>query len=344
MRYDVVAAVLGIVVGAATLAVGEGEDELRDELAELQRQAARLRAKTFVAEDVPDTDPIGQSLAFFPVEDLTGPREYFLAPTNEFLNEDDESPMFGGQSEEAPQEFGTIEELAELIRTSVQPESWEEATMMPQGHFLIAYHTPALHQQIQDFLDDQLRKRVHRGYQLDFEVLEVRARDVPQVDAGAPLTNAQRTALEATFESDGKRVFAIRGNGSFLGRMVVWHGKQVAVLADADVEVAQTAITADPLVQVVQAGGFVAAEAQLRPDNRIALDLELRLTELDRIGRHETEKCGVLDLPHTVDQKAQADLQVEPGKWYIAGESARGEGRMRLFLVRAQLIERGGAR
>ena len=126
--------------------------------------------------------------------------------------------------------------------------------------------------------------------------------------------------------------------------MVVWHGKQVAVLADADVEVAQTASTADPNVQIVQAGGFLDAEAQLRPDNQIALNLNLRLTELKSIGRHETKQSGVLDLPHTADQVARADLRVTPGKWYVAGEAAREEGRVRLFLVRAQLLARGGVR
>ncbi len=95
-------------------------------------------------------------LQIHPVADLTLPLTDFIPPqiTQVGVNEDDEAPLFGGQAEEAPQPYGTIEELAELVRTSVRPEAWEEATITPQGKQLVIYQDPAVQAQVTSFLDD----------------------------------------------------------------------------------------------------------------------------------------------------------------------------------------------
>jgi len=92
------------------------------------------------------------------VADLTLPLTDFIPPkiTAIGVSEDDEAPLFGGQAEEAPQPYGTIEELAELVQTSVKPEQWEDpATITPQGkNTLVIYQTPEMQQRIARFLDD----------------------------------------------------------------------------------------------------------------------------------------------------------------------------------------------
>ncbi|MEM8883002.1 MAG: hypothetical protein AAGD14_02945 [Planctomycetota bacterium] len=95
-------------------------------------------------------------LQIHPVADLTLPLTDFIPPliTQVGVSEDDEAPLFGGQAEEAPQPYGTIEELAELVQTSVAPETWEEARITPQGKNLVVYHSPEIQQQVADFLDD----------------------------------------------------------------------------------------------------------------------------------------------------------------------------------------------
>jgi len=95
-------------------------------------------------------------LQIHPVADLTLPLTDFIPPqiTLVGVSEDDESPLFGGQAEEAPQPYGTIEELAELVRTSVKPEAWDEATITPQGKNLVIYQAPAIQSQVAQFLDD----------------------------------------------------------------------------------------------------------------------------------------------------------------------------------------------
>ncbi|MHC4408975.1 MAG: hypothetical protein ACYS0F_08225, partial [Planctomycetota bacterium] len=95
-------------------------------------------------------------LQIHPVADLTLPLTDFIPPqiTAVGVSEDDEAPLFGGQAEEAPQPYGTIEELAELVQTSVQPSAWEDATITPQGKNLVVYQNPAIQQEVAQFLDD----------------------------------------------------------------------------------------------------------------------------------------------------------------------------------------------
>ncbi|MEE8104806.1 MAG: hypothetical protein V3T86_04650 [Planctomycetota bacterium] len=93
-----------------------------------------------------------------PVADLTTPLTDFLPPDIMLIGVDEEAetPLFGGVAEEGtPQPFGTIDELIELVRSSVQPEAWEDpATMSAQRASLVVYNTPGMQNEVADFLDD----------------------------------------------------------------------------------------------------------------------------------------------------------------------------------------------
>lgn len=95
-------------------------------------------------------------LQIHPVADLTLPLTDFIPPqiTQVGVNEDSEQPLFGGQAEESPQPYGTIEELAELVRTSVRPAAWDEATITPQGKNLVIYQNPTVQAEVASFLRD----------------------------------------------------------------------------------------------------------------------------------------------------------------------------------------------
>ncbi|MHC4449005.1 MAG: hypothetical protein ACYS0E_02525, partial [Planctomycetota bacterium] len=88
MRKELWAAVLGFLVGAAPIAGGDDEQDLREELRRLQREAARAGQQHWEAKGLPPGDDRGNQLAVFPVEDLTGPWYDQIPMSGEFLNED----------------------------------------------------------------------------------------------------------------------------------------------------------------------------------------------------------------------------------------------------------------
>jgi Flp pilus assembly secretin CpaC/tetratricopeptide (TPR) repeat protein len=97
-------------------------------------------------------------LRIHPVADLTLGLTDFIPPqiTQVGVNEDSEVPLFGGQAEEAPQPYGTIEELLELVRGSVAAGTWDDAggTITAQGKNLVVYNTAAAQNSVAQFLDD----------------------------------------------------------------------------------------------------------------------------------------------------------------------------------------------
>jgi len=91
------------------------------------------------------------------VADLTLGLTDFIPPqiTEVAVNEESEVPLFGGEAEEVVQPYGTIEELTELVRSSVSPKTWEEGgTITPQRRNLVVFAPPDVQQQVAGFLDD----------------------------------------------------------------------------------------------------------------------------------------------------------------------------------------------
>jgi hypothetical protein len=348
MRKELWAAMLGFLVGAAPIAGGDDEQDLREELRRLQREAARAGQQHWEAKGLPPGDDRGNQLAIFPVEDLSAPWFDQIPMSGEFLSEDSEEPLFGGQAEEGVQPFGTVEEIAEFVRTVVDPVAWEDGSMLNvHRQAIVALASPATNGRVRELLDRKLRPRAHEGVSVEFEVVELPAKMTRTLRIGSkPLTNAQRTSVdEAIRMGVGKRILALRGMGTMSSRGTVWHGKQVALITDADVEVAQTASTSDPVIQIAQAGGSLAVRAERGATaGEIKLELQLRMRELEAIRRHETDQAGVLDLPTMTDQDADLVLNAPTGAWVVAGAGSPQSGRNRLFLVRAASLARGGVR
>jgi len=348
MRKEVILALFGFLIGAATLAGSDDESELRDELARLQREAARAMHQEWESKGLPPADGAGNQIGFFPIEDLTRVRRDVIPPSHLQVFEDSEYPVFGGYAEEGVLPFGTGEEILEQIRMSVDPESWESGIIALTGNKLAVVTRPATVGRVRAFLDRTLRPLAHRGIAMDFEVVEMPAAMLRKLreTSGGQLDAAARARLdEAITVGSAKRVFGLRGMGTLGTRFVVWHGREVAVVSDYDVEVAQTASTADPVVTIVQAGGYIWTLAQVdNTGKQIALDLGLRLEQLEGIRRHETRRSGVLDLPDRADQQLRVAMRVPNGQWSIAGSGTPQPGVHRLFLVRASLLERGGVR
>ena len=348
MRIDVIFALVGFVIGAASLAGGDDKSDLREELERLQREAARAMQSGWDAKGAPPADGRGNELAIFPVEDLTAPIVDWYPPSDGLAFSPSEATLSSGPGVDSFQTFGTIEEVAELVRVTVEPLAWEEGVLTPMGMSLSALNRPAILGKVRAILDRTLRPRAHRGISIDFEVVSVPAalaRQLRQAGDGR-LGESERTALDAALAgASARRVFGVRGNGLMGARFLVWHGRQVAVLSDFDVEVAQTASAADPVVEIAQAGGYLSARAQATKDGKvISLVLGLRTQELVGLRRHETRRSGNLDLPDLLTQDSQVSVKLASGVWSIVASGTPRPGEHRLFLVRASALERGGAR
>ena len=348
MRKDVIAAIVGFVIGAASLAGGDDQSDLRAELERLQRETARAMQQGWDAKGAAPADGRGNELAIFPVEDLTVPIVDVYPPPCDLRVFDPGPTLFSGPTEESFQTYGTIEELAELVRVTVEPSAWEEGVLTPIGMSLSVLNRSAILGKVRALLDRTLRPRAHRGISVDFEVVSVPpalARRL-RTARGGKLSQSDRAALEAALAGgSARRILGLRGNGLMGAHFLVSHGRQVAVLSDFDVEVAQTSSAADPAVHIAQAGGYLSARAQATDDGKvISLDLDLRIQELAGLRRHATRRSGHLDLPDLLTQASQVSVRLAPAVWSIVASGTPRPGEHRLFLVRARTIERGGAR
>jgi len=123
-------------------------------------------------------------LQIHPVADLVLPLTDFIPPqiTQVGVSDDSDRPIFGGQAEEAPTQFGTIEELNELVKSSVAPDQWEApATNTIQGKNLVYYNTPEVQAKVAQFLDDL---RAFAGIVVTIETRFLRVSDAFLRDVG----------------------------------------------------------------------------------------------------------------------------------------------------------------
>lgn len=343
MRKDLLAAALGFLVGAAALAGGEEDDwELTKRLQELQEAIARLRQEERPAADrLPPMGPEGLELELFPVFDLTAGRRDFYPPS---LRRDSEA-YFGGQADEALQPFGTAEELMEMVRGNVWTASYDEGGMIiAQGQTLFTFNKRAALIDTERFLD-RLRDTAHRCVTLEVEAADLGGGLYRRLAAGraTTLTAEQHDALAQAF-SDGAatRVFGARTTCFDGQRAFVWHGKQVAVLVEPEVAVAQDRSVSDAEVGVVNDGGYLAVRPSLADGAAwITLDVVARFDELGPRVARETD-AGRVDLPQRRTVECRTALTVENRAWALVGGGAREDGKVRVLLVRATHLPRTG--
>jgi hypothetical protein len=346
MRKDLLAAALGFLVGAAALAGGDEDDwELQKRLQDLQEAIARLRQEQRPAADhLPPMGPAGLELELFPVFDLTSGRWDFHPPV---LQRDAED-YFGGQGQEALQPYGTVEELMELVRGHVWPESYENGgTLHAQGQTLVTVNKRAALIDTERFLD-RLRDRAHRCVTLELEAIDVPAELHRRLTAGRATTlgaEQQDALAQALAAGTATRVFGARTTCFAGQRAVVWHGRQVAVIDEPEVSVAQDEAVAEPRVGVVSDGGWLAVRPSVTDGVAwITVDVDARLDDLGPRAARETD-AGRVDLPDARTLECRTALTVENRAWALIGGGACQDGQTRVLLLRATHLPRtGGAR
>jgi len=350
-RAATVWAVAGFLLGAAVLAGGQDDEELDEKLADLEALSARVRAQERAEwPELPPVSAEGLEIDRIHLTDLLAGTPDWIKPSRD-AGEENDAPLFGAMAEERPQAYGVSEELLELVRCSVMPEAWEEgATMNVDGTSLLLTARPDVLRAVRTFIDEELRPPVQRTVNLEVEVVEVPA-DVAQslaVAMGGELAPSSRTALDAALKGGAARyIFAGRLLELSGQKALLWHGAQVAAVADAEVEVAESSEATDPVVRVELTGAIVSARSTLGGDPaRVRVELDLEYDLLDPATRAlATEKSRTLQMPARASMQVKADLWVASGRWAVAAERSNGAERRHFVLVRpTALAPEGGAR
>ncbi|MHC4342442.1 MAG: hypothetical protein ACYSX0_19785, partial [Planctomycetota bacterium] len=253
------------------------------------------------------------------------------------------------ETEEAPQFFGTIEEIMELVRASVWPEAWEEA-----GTFIVAAgpnlhfsNKPPVLRDVRRYLDQSLRARAFTCVTVEAQIIECPPDLKSQLASGnsPALSDNQMEALNAGLQSGAaRRLFAQRVTGLANQRVLIWHGRQVSVASDPDVEVAQESSTSDPNANVIQAGGFISVRPIPGEDlSQILLDVKVLLDRLaEPVDRRETRENAVLDMPQVTRTEATTSITVPVRTWALVATSSPEEAVSHVVLVRGTILPREG--
>jgi len=334
----------GFLLGAAALVGGQGEEGLRERLIEIERLSARLRALEGATADGPAADEEGGEWEYIHLSDITVGVDDFSRPRR--IPRDAEV-MSTGAPRESPQPYGTIEEIMEMVRSSVRPEAWEEGSLiMPLGMSLLLHARPALNRDVRAYVDGELRPAARRTVDLMMEIVEAKGPLAAALAAatGGDLESAQREGLEEAIASGAAhRLFHGRLRALSRQQVVLWHGAEAAIVADADVEVAVRADGADPVVDVERLGTLVEARCTATETTgrvRVQLSLEHVIAE-GPIRTAEAGKAGTLQMPARATIQIDADLWTGDGRWSVAAERTDA-GQRRFLLVKPTVI--GGAR
>lgn len=339
-------AAAGFLLGFAALAGGQGDEDLREKLIELEALSAQLRSLDREHEASPAPTEQGLEYECIPIPDLCAGVPDWIGPRR--FRESEESVLYSGPSQECPQIYGTIEEIMEMVRTTVRPEAWETGSQMSAaGPTLLLLTSPETSRAVRGFIDKELRPPARRTVNLEVEIVEAGEPTASALvaAAGSPLDPAARGRLDdAIGAGKARRIFAGRVLGLSRQQVVLWHGAQAATVSDADVEVGPGAQSSDPVVDVELLGTNVQARSTVGEDPaRVRVRLVLQNDEMDRpVRRAETNGAGSLQMPARATMEVDAELWTLADRWTVAAERTGPDGKRRFVLVRPTVI--GGAR
>lgn len=296
------------------------------------------------AEDEPET----LVTRVFDVGALLAPRPQFLRMQvgTEGDPSDEESPLFGAESEEGTYPLGQIDELIEQIQSWVRPETWQ-ATLgaFLAGHgerYLVVRSFPDVVDAVAAHLGEQER-RVGRVIALDVEALRLEPQDLAALRAKAGeegLNLAALTALRASAKAGPSASFTAYERES----VTLFTGRQRAYVAEYDCEVAQKAHAYDPIVRVSTTG--LALRAQLTLDEsgaRGLLYVDLGLAERRELRVVDDREGGPMQVPAYGAATSRTRVPLVLGRYALIDGQASAISEGWSFVVRARALQQAAA-
>ncbi|MHC4342443.1 MAG: hypothetical protein ACYSX0_19790 [Planctomycetota bacterium] len=329
MRRSILLFLIALGLGALTVVGQEGESDrtLRQKIVEL----TGLLSQRAEARKVPSEALV--ITRSYSVADLVSlVRDERLVPSN--LKP---SKFTHPQVEEfEPWAAFEVDQLVELIRMIVEPETWDAingAAIEPRNRHIMVTNIARVHTGVTRLLDT-----------LRSVATEQVAIDVAAVPVGPEFTAALARSPRDLAESELKEVAKLPSLGS--ARLVCRNGQQVVqrsgtlrtYLADFDVEIAQAAKIGDPQQGQVFEGFAVQIRAAMdRGGGGAVLHCRIEQTDLhDPIRRVDTEH-GPLELPAMQLTRLNTSLWAPFGKTVVAGGCTIGD-RPCVFLLTARLL------
>lgn len=184
-----------------------------------------------------------------------------IVPVDEISN--DSEPLFGAEDANWAFPVGTSDDVIESIREHVMPRTWGEedgADILVLGeHSLVVCARKVVLDAVARHLA-QLQSQSQEVYTLDAVVVPMSSLEAHA--AVDPLTGAVKgeSRIAARIVRTARhqvRVSAMAGQ-----RVVAWDGAETSYIADHDVEVAQDARVADPIVTVLNSGLALSARVE----------------------------------------------------------------------------------
>ncbi len=337
-------AALAFILGATLLAGGESEAHLRERLSALRAQAARVEAQTRAeagAADLPPAADDGMRFGLIPIADVILPIVETCPPYR--MSPAPDPPLSSGPMEEAPQTFGTFDEVMELVRSVAARQTDAGGMLAVVGHGILVREKAMVIAAMRRFVDRELRPRAARTV-----AIEARLVEAPAAHGAAHETN---WGTHVGKELDPVIVQGLLAREPvFFGRILarsdqlvlLWHGGQIALASDPDVVVQKSAKASDPNIETELLGGIVSVRATARDNSdRIRVDVRIEHRRLAQPVREQTTRdSGALQLP-TLERSAVAGvLNVQSGRWALAGIAQHAAGTLHLLLVRARVLAR----
>lgn len=322
MKWSMIA--LALVVAAAVplgLSAGAEDGELKGLLED--RPTMVLRVHNVADLTIKLTDFIRPNLT--------------LMPAGSEIDED--HPMFGA-AQEGEIFFARLEDLMDLIALSVRPDVWSEGGVSMGGvgeHALVVTAPTEVQDEVEAYLNS-LRESVGRLVTLELHVLEF--------SGVAPdrtlLTAEQGEALIAG--TGAKRVHSARLTAFSGQRASLYHSLQRAFVQDYDVEVAQTAKIADPIVSVQQLGLSFDARCVTRGESHVVVDLRAQLTRSQDDDRTVDAVGGKVTVPAHRLANFQSTVSVPVGGYALIGSGKAGGGGHWAILISPHAERMGAAK
>jgi len=306
---------LGILCGALAVSgqddgKGEALDRELDRLRTLLKE--RIEKKAAHGEDriVPRTYDIG---------DLCESIEYHLQPLADLVPSKAQMPEEPEFPE--PTRLVDIDFLIEMIKMTVEPQSWEAegADIQPKNGRLFVRTSPRVHGKIEKVLK-WLRATMDRRISVDVAVVPVREGDAALLSKGtAELTaeDAQRLSSQA--------IGAVTLAGFDAQVLGGRSGREISYVKDYDVEVAEGAAIGEPIRGEVFSGCSAQVQACLDSEKGAITECRIELSRVaEPIPTHPTPH-GNLELPTMRLTRVLCTFWAPLGRTVVAGGCTVGE-------------------